>query len=115
MKIPAETNVPYSVEYEIVIDSMEVVSDNSKKNVIRAVAFHLESSFDEVIKRGKQIVCELDTPGETFKEFSDFTKQEIIDILEQKCFEEILTSKTKLHSEYYIETKMISSQELPWN
>lgn len=115
MNLPHQTNIPYSIVYEIIIDSLELTSDNVKENIIEVINFHIKAYFNGTEKHGEKIVCYLDSPEEKFKNFSKFTKQEIIDILEQKCFEEILVSKTNLNSQFYVKRNIVSSQGLPWN
>lgn len=116
MKLPHQTNTPYNVEYEFIIDAIEVITNYERENAIDSIIFHIISSHEGIEYHSPSIVCDLENPDpENFKEFSDFTKEEIIAILEEKCFEEILTNKTKLHSQYYITRKVISSNDLPWS
>lgn len=116
MELPHQTNTPYNVEYEFIIDTVEVISNYERENAIDSIIFHIKSSFKDIEYHSESIYCNLCNPDpKNFKEFSDFTKEEIIAILEEKCFEEILTNKTKLHSQYYITKKVISSNDLPWS
>lgn len=116
MKLPHQTNTPYNVEYEFIIDAIEVITNYERENAMDSIIFHIKSSYEGIEYHSSSIVCDLENPDpKNFKEFSDFTKEEIISLLEEKCFEEILIHKTKLHSQYYITRKVISSNDLPWS
>lgn len=113
---PAETNIPHSISYEIVIDSVETETFSGMENVIRHIKFHVRSIFEGKIFEGSELVLELDFPEiESFKNFSEFSRNEIIELIESKMFDEIITSKTELNSRYYKTSTKYSSENLPWN
>jgi hypothetical protein len=116
MKLPHQTNTPYNVGYEFIIDAIEVITNYERENAIDSIIFHIKSSYEGTEYHSSSIVCNLENlDPDNFKEFSDFTKEEIISILEEKCFEEILINKTKLNSQYYNTKKVIPQNELPWS
>lgn len=114
--IPAETNIPHTISYEIVIDSVETETSGGFENIIRCIKFHLRSSFNGRIFDGTPLFLDLDFPNlEEFKNFSEFSKSEILELIEIKMFDEIITSKTELNSRYYVAVNTYSPENLPWN
>jgi len=114
--IPAETNIPHPVSYEIVIDSVKTESFGGMENIIKSIEFHIKSSHNEKTFDGNNLVLNLEFPNiKNFKEFSKFTRNEVIDMIEERMMDEIVTSKTELNSRYYVITSTYSSSNLPWN
>jgi hypothetical protein len=114
--IPAETNIPHSISYEIVIDSVETETFGNMENIIKSIHFHVRSFFEGKTFEGKNLCLNLDFPNsESFKNFSEFTKAEILELIETKMFDEIITSKTELNSRYYVVVNTYSPNDLPWN
>ncbi len=113
---PSKTNVPFSVHHELKIDAVETISNSEMENIIQSISFHIESEFNGVRHYGESLVYKLDPPSESdFKKFDSFTKEEIVNMLEEKMLPEIITSKTYLNSKYYKSTEIYTSDNLPWN
>lgn len=116
MDLPQQTNIPHKVDYDIIIDSVETSSTHEFENVIESVNFHINSMCNDIRYTSEIVTCSFDDPSKNdFKPFSEFTKAEIVAILERKCFDKILVIKSKLNSKYYITKKLISSDDLPWS
>lgn len=116
MELPYQTNTPFIVEYSIIVDAVEIISDYQNENIIDKVSFHVDSLCNDIQYSSETITCNFDNPDfNNFKSFQEFTKAEIVAILEKKCFEQILVIKSKLNSQYYVTKKVISSDDLSWS
>lgn len=114
--IPHQTNIPHAVQYELKIDAVETISNAIMENIIQSISFHIESNFNGVKHVGESLICNFDPPTEEdFKKFDSFTKEQIVNLLEEKMLPEIITTKTNLHSKYYKTTEIYTPDNLPWN